>query len=46
MNKQEQINKLEEERFILSMKDTWNDSDYRKDYELHRKILELKGAKS
>lgn len=40
---QQEIEKLEEEQFILDMKDVWDDSDYKKSNEIHQKILELKG---
>ena len=38
------LEKLEHERFILAMKDTWNYHDYDEDRELLKAINELKKA--
>lgn len=45
MNKQEiekRIEKLENDRFFLNMKDRWNFNDYRRDDELKKEIKNLK----
>lgn len=42
MNKEEQIQQLESELFILEMKDRWSNEDYNKIKELRDQIKELK----
>ena len=42
MDKKEMLNKLEMQRFGLSMKDRWTEADYEKDRELAEEIRKLK----
>ena len=42
MSKEEQIKQLENELFVLEMKDRWSIDDYNKIGELRNKIKELK----
>ena len=41
MNLQEELQKLKDEKFLLGMKDKWDNKDFDKSYELNRKIKEL-----
>lgn len=42
MSKEEQIQQLESELFILEMKDRWSNEDYNKVKDLRSRIKELK----
>ncbi len=41
MNLQEELQKLKDEEFLLKMKDRWDNADFDKSNDLHRKIMEL-----
>ena len=42
MTKQEELEKLETEEFMLKMKDHWSNEDFEYDRQLYNKIKQLK----